>query len=87
MSCRDYFECCAKRSVCCSRNLTDLIPIPCLYSFSFYSSGTLQDGFELRSRLNYYEYKDPDLSDLVTRSVHAKFIGRALVRGYKAYLE
>ena len=56
--------------------------------FFYYSSGTLQDGFELRNRLDYYEYdKGPESEEIVTRSVPAKLVGTALVRGYKAYLE
>eukprot|EP00977_Amphora_coffeiformis_P017445 scaffold5684_cov169-Amphora_coffeaeformis.AAC.20 len=51
-------------------------------------SGTLQDGFELRNRLDYYEYdKDPGSEEFVTRSVPARLVGTALVRGYKAYLD
>lgn len=37
-------------------------------------SGTLQDGFELRNRLDY-------------KGTKARFVGKALVRGYKAYLD
>lgn len=38
-------------------------------------SGTLQDGFELRDRLDY------------EGGAKARFVGKALVRGYKAYLD
>jgi len=41
-------------------------------------SGTLQDGFPLRDRL---DYKTKDVS------IPAIFIGKGLVRGYKAYLD
>jgi hypothetical protein len=43
-------------------------------------SGTLQDGFELRDRL---DYKNP-LDGATTK---AQFVGKALVRGYKAYFD
>jgi hypothetical protein len=45
-------------------------------------SGTLQDGFELRDRLDYvYE------SSGNSQTVPATFVGTALVRGYKAYFD
>ena len=43
-------------------------------------SGTLQDGFPLRDRLDYR-------SDSGETVVPAIFVGQALVRGYKAYLD
>lgn len=54
-------------------------------------SGTLQDGFELRNRLDYHPCengKDRGTSCADGSSpVPAKFVGKALVRGYKAYLD
>ena len=47
-------------------------------------SGTLQDGFELRNRL---DYDGEDKSTGSSRRVPAKFVGKALVRGYKAYFD
>ena len=49
-------------------------------------SGTLQDGFELRDRLDYHPPcadSEPSCDD----TIPAKFVGKALVRGYKAYLD
>ena len=45
-------------------------------------SGTLQEGFELRHRLDY-----TDNSCHPPRNIPAILVGKALVRGYKAYLD
>ena len=53
-------------------------------------SGTLQDGFELRNRLDYSacaEETRASCDDDDETTIPAKFVGKALVRGYKAYLD
>lgn len=49
-------------------------------------SGTLQDGFELRDRLDYVDCSNATAGGSCT-TIPAKFVGKALVRGYKAYLD
>jgi hypothetical protein len=50
-------------------------------------SGTLQEGFPLRHRLDYNATGDDDDGDSEPSLVPAIFIGKALVRGFKAYLD
>jgi len=48
-------------------------------------SGTLEDGFELRGNLDFWPNR-ATTKDNVGR-INATFLGKALVRGYKAYLD
>jgi hypothetical protein len=45
-------------------------------------SGTLEEGFELRKNMDYRPYGDDGPG-----RVNATFLGKALVRGYKSFLD
>ena len=48
-------------------------------------SGTLEEGFELRSNMDYHPVDEDDGSS--SQRVNATFLGKALVRGYKSFLD
>lgn len=48
-------------------------------------SGGLQDGFPERSKMDYVHYDDR--TNTTTTITPAIFIGKALIRGYKAFLD
>ena len=79
-TCSDYHNKPEFRATCCTAGSS----IACqeIHYVLLAVSGTLEEGFELRPNLDYRPHGNSNLG-----RVNATFLGKALVRGYKSFLD